>query len=172
MAKKKYTTDFKLNIVKRYLSENISFKMLADMYFVDKGDIQKWLALYQEHGVEGLTVFNGTYTGDFKVSVVEYMHNTGFSARKTAAYFNIPTYTTVCVWERKYLEEGPGSLMIERRGRSNFMDGKKKGRKPIKDKTDKEDLIAEVQRLRMENEYLKKLNALIQEREKSVRKTK
>ena len=35
-----------------------------------------------------------------------------------------------------------------------------------------EDLIAEVQRLRMENEYLKKLNALIQEREKSLKKTK
>lgn len=35
-----------------------------------------------------------------------------------------------------------------------------------------EDLIAEVQRLRMENEYLKKLNALIQEREKSLKQTK
>jgi len=35
-----------------------------------------------------------------------------------------------------------------------------------------EDLIAEVQRLRMENEYLKKLNALVQERVKSVKKTK
>ena len=30
-----------------------------------------------------------------------------------------------------------------------------------------EDLIAELQRLRMENEYLKKLNALVQQREKS-----
>lgn len=35
-----------------------------------------------------------------------------------------------------------------------------------------EDLLAEVQRLRMENEYLKKLNALIQEREKSKKPTK
>ena len=35
-----------------------------------------------------------------------------------------------------------------------------------------EDLLAEVQRLRMENAYLKKLNALIQEREKSEKKTK
>ena len=39
--------------------------------------------------------------------------------------------------------------------------------KPTKKKLSKEteeDLIAEVQRLRMENEYLKKLNALVQER--------
>lgn len=32
------------------------------------------------------------------------------------------------------------------------------------DKKTEEDLIAENQRLRMENEYLKKLNALVQER--------
>lgn len=44
----------------------------------------------------------------------------------------------------------------------------KKPRKPKKN----EDLLAEVQRLRMENEYLKKLNALIQEREKLEKPTK
>lgn len=36
----------------------------------------------------------------------------------------------------------------------------------------KEDLIAENQRLRMENEYLKKLNALVQERIKRENKKK
>jgi len=35
-----------------------------------------------------------------------------------------------------------------------------------------DDLIAEVQYLRMENEYLKKLNALVQAREKAAKKTK
>lgn len=35
-----------------------------------------------------------------------------------------------------------------------------------------EDLIEEVQRLRMENEYLKKLNALVQERIKRENKKK
>lgn len=47
--------------------------------------------------------------------------------------------------------------------------------KPRKSKTDvekNEDLLAEVQRLRMENEYLKKLNALVQERERSKKPTK
>ena len=37
-------------------------------------------------------------------------------------------------------------------------------RKKKLSKETEEDLIAEVQRLRMENEYLKKLNALVQER--------
>lgn len=46
--------------------------------------------------------------------------------------------------------------------------------KEIKKKNinENEDLLAELQRLRMENEYLKKLNALIQEREKSEQKKK
>ena len=48
-------------------------------------------------------------------------------------------------------------------------------KRPGKTKNDintNEDLLAEVQRLRMENEYLKKLNALVQEREKSRKPTK
>ena len=47
--------------------------------------------------------------------------------------------------------------------------------KPKKKKLNKEveeDLIEEVQRLRMENEYLKKLNALVQERIKRENKKK
>ena len=40
------------------------------------------------------------------------------------------------------------------------------------DKQSEEDLIAENQRLRMENEYLKKLNALVQERIERERKKK
>ena len=50
--------------------------------------------------------------------------------------------------------------------------GIKKPRKPKKNVSENEDLLADVQRLRMENEYLKKLNALIQEREKSEKPTK
>lgn len=40
------------------------------------------------------------------------------------------------------------------------------------DKKIEEDLISENQRLRMENEYLKKLNALVQERIKRENKKK
>ena len=63
-------------------------------------------------------------------------------------------------WERKYLEEGIEGLEKDNRGRPS----KKRGRPPKLDKQVEEDLIAENQRLRMEIEYLKKLNALVQER--------
>ena len=49
---------------------------------------------------------------------------------------------------------------------------KKKPSKTKKNVNENEDLLAEVQRLRIENEYLKKLNALVLEREKSKQKKK
>ena len=62
------------------------------------------------------------------------------------------------------MEEGAEGLMKERRGRACAASGTKKGRPPKLDKKVEEDLIAENQRLRMEIEYLKKLDALVQKR--------
>ena len=73
-------------------------------------------------------------------------------------------------WERIYLEEGAEGLMKERRGRDCSTSGTRKGRPPKLDKKVEEDLIAENQRLRMEIEYLKKLDALVQKRLQEERK--
>ena len=70
--------------------------------------------------------------------------------------------------ERIYLEEGAEGLMKERRGKNNTSG--KRGRPPKLDKKVEEDLIAENQRLRMEIEYLKKLDALVRKREQEEQK--
>ena len=170
-GRKIYSTERKLEIVERYLKGDIGIKKLAQEYHVSYGDIQKWRDACQEHGVEGLSTTHGTYTGEFKVSVVEYMHNTGASIRKTAAHFNIPSFRTVSQWERIYYEQGKDALFKEQRGRTSKM-GKKRPKKPKTNIETNQDLLAEVQRLRMENEYLKKLNALSQKRERSEKPTK
>ena len=73
-------------------------------------------------------------------------------------------HSVILKWERIFLEEGAEGLMKERRGRACKESGTRKGRPPKLDKKVEEDLIAENQRLRMEIEYLKKLDALVQER--------
>ena len=172
MSKKMYSPELKLEIVQRYLEKGESLTLLAREYHIgSKADIQKWIAQYKEHGIAGLSTTHGTYPGEFKVSVVEYMHTTGASIRATAAHFNIPSPQTVNSWERIYYEQGKDALYKEQRGRANKL-GVKRPRKPKTTIEANEDLLAEVQRLRMENEYLKKLNALIQEREKSEKPTK
>lgn len=85
--------------------------------------------------------------------------------------FGIPSDATVGKWERIYWEEVPQALYKGNRGRKNKI-MKDKINKPKMDEQVEEDLIAEVQRLRMENEYLKKLNALVQAKEKLEKNTK
>ena len=73
-GRKIYSTELKLEIVQRYLRGDISIKQLADEYHISSNAcIQKWPALYREHGETGLCTTHGTYSGDFKVSVVEYI---------------------------------------------------------------------------------------------------
>ena len=108
---------------------------------------------------------NKRYTPEFKKLVVETMQNEKLSYRETARQFEINDHKCVAAWERIYLEEGPEGFDIERRGRSS------KGRPPRQLPKDvEEDLLAEVQRLRSENEYLKNLQALVLEDERRRRK--
>ena len=83
------------------------------------------------------------------------------TANRTDEYNYI---NTVKRWERTYLEEGAEGLMEDKRGRNSTLNGSKRGRPPKLDKKVEEDLIAENQRLKMEIEYLKKLDALVQKR--------
>ena len=106
------------------------------------------------------------YTPEFKVMVIETMRNEKLSHKEAARRFKINAHSAVAKWERIYLEEGKEGLYIERRGR------KSTGRPPKLKKEVEEDLIAEVQRLRAENAYLKKLNALVAERERQEKNRK
>lgn len=171
-GKKKYSNEFKLAIVLEYLEgKNGGFDALSAKYGVDRSQLRGWVHLYKNNGIEGLTKVTRTYDGATKIRIVEYMQTNSLSVRQTAALFGIPSSPTIAKWERIYYEEGKEALLEERRGRKRMSTNKPKEIKK-KNVNEDEDLLAEVQRLRMENEYLKKLNALIQEREKLEQKKK
>jgi len=167
----KYSEEFKLEVVNYYLNNCYGFEYVAKQFEIPAWTtIRKWVRKYQEHGYGGLIKNPKTsYSGEFKQNVIEYMHTNHLSCLETAIYFNLAGDYVVSKWERIYYEEGPQSLYIERRGRSKKMSSKQK--KKLSNEVE-EDLIAENQRLRMENEYLKKLNALVQERIKRENKKK
>lgn len=112
------------------------------------------------------------YTGEFKQRVIEDMRTHGLGCRETAKKYGLPSHAPILKWERIYLEEGVEGLYVERRERSGATSGTRKGRKPKLDQQVEDDLIAENQRLRAEIDYLKKLNALVTEREQREKKHK
>ena len=159
----KYSSKFKLRVVKYYIDNNVGYRITADHFGIAYSLVLRWVRRYNKNGYTGLIRnLKSSYSGDFKQKVVEYMHKNHLSCQETAFHFNLAGDYVVSKWERIYYEEGPQGLYIERRGRSKNMSSKPKKKKL--DKKVEEDLIAENQRLRMENEYLKKLNALVQER--------
>ena len=117
------------------------------------------------------------YSTEFKIGVIMDMREHRLGYKETVRkYWDISkgqedNYKNIVKrWERIFLEEGAEGLMKERRGRACKASGSNKGRPPKLDRKVEEDLIAENQRLRMEIEYLKKLNALVQKREQEERK--
>ena len=107
---------------------------------------------------------NKRYTPEFKQMVVETMRREKMSYSETARQYNINDHKRIMAWERIYLEEGAEGLYIERRGRGSS------GRTKSLPKEVEEDLLAEVQRLRAENDYLKNLQALVLKHEQHQRK--
>ena len=166
----KYSNDFKLEVIEYYKKYG-GLKRTANYFNIPSDNtVYKWVKQYEEHGVEGLIRNRIKYDGNFKQNVIEYMHNNHLSYTETAIHFNLGNHDIVGKWERIYYEEGPQALYEERRGRNKNMSSKPRKKKLSKEI--EEDLIAENQRLRMENAYLKKLQALVQERTKPKQEKK
>ena len=105
---------------------------------------------------------NKRYTPEFKQQVVEAVMQDGLSYKEAARLYDVQGHNRIQSWERIYLEEGPEGLAVERRGRRSMGRPKKLPSKV------EEDLLAEVQRLRAENAYLKNLQALVLEEERRL----
>jgi transposase len=122
--------------------------------------VLKWnVRSYNEHGEKGLSSHVYSWPVEQKYKVLEYMHEHQLSYTETGVLLGIRD-STIWNWERRYLENGVEGLEDKKKGR------KPRTQKPKPPKTRLEELEEENLDLRIENEYLKKLNALVAEREK------
>ena len=106
---------------------------------------------------------NKRYTPEFKKQVIEIMIEEKLSYSETERRFGV-VRSRITAWERIYLTEGAEGFAVERRGRGST------GRPRKMSKEVEEDLLAEVQRLRAEVDYLKNLQALVLEDERRQHK--
>ena len=158
----KYSDEFRVAAIRKILDGN-SINGVAKELFIPSPLLRRWINHYYEGGTEQLFHKNRKYSPEFKKDVVEYKWEHELSLMQTIALFKIPDMSIVLCWEKKYLEEGFSGLLPKKKGRPSKMP-KKSEIKP-RNLTREQELEAEIAQLKMENAYLKKLKALVQERQ-------
>ena len=161
----KYNLEFKLKLIQEMEETGRGPDYVGKKYGLSTSQIQRWRNVYKLHGIDGLLNKSGTYSGEFKETVLEYMKQNQLSLTETARYFKIPAVSIVTQWRNLAEKEGRSSLYEERRGQHFKMTPKKKKSDKPLDPNSIEALLEENEQLRMENAYLKKLNALVQQRQ-------
>ena len=162
----KYSDEFKIKVVNAYLSNEGGTEFLAKKYNVSRGCIRQWSAQYKATGK--ITQPTRNFSGEFKLKVLNYQQEHRLSDSQTSLIFGITNIGTICAWRKKYITGGTEAL-FQKQGRRLKMPKKSLiPNKPREEWTKDEELAY----LRMENEYLKKYLALVQEDEKKKQQLK
>ena len=167
----KYTERFKHEVVHDYLSSNSGFKAVAQRHgMANRSLVERWVAAYRLHGDAGLRKKRSRYGADFKLSVLRHMWENQLSITQTATKFDIRQHSMVGAWSRAYHDGGVDALAAPPRRRLKKMTvPTTKPEVPVgEDKRSREELLAEVEQLRMEVAYLKKVRALVQAQQDSA----
>lgn len=162
----KYTTQFKLEVVQQYLVGDVGLKSLCRLRGLCHTVVERWVNLFKAHGEAGLEKKFTSYSVARKLAILRHMWDNELSYAQTAAAFNIRGTGSIPAWERCYHSGGIDALMPRQRGRPKKMPDSQPpaAQLPTDDETrTREELLVEVNYLRMENAYLKKLKALVQE---------
>lgn len=164
---KKYSEQAKLAAVQAYCSGQLGWKATAKDHDVEASSLRKWVAAYQVNGVDGVREKRRKlYGGEFKLNVLQRMRDEDLSYRQAAALFDIRNFNIIGAWERAYERNGMAGLALRGAGQQKSMtngDRQKSASRPCEaDKRTREELLEELNSLRLENAYLKKLEALVQ----------
>jgi transposase len=164
--KVKYDYAFKLECVELVLKKHHSIGYVSKLRGPNESNIRKWIDFYETYGQVGLLPrTNQSYSIDFKLLVLKTIKKESLSLRESCLRFNISDAAIILKWKKDFTNFGIEGLQPKQRGRPISMgDFKGKKRKTDKPLTREEELLKENERLRCENELLKKLQALIQAR--------
>ena len=156
----KFSLEFKREVSEKYLEGELSLKSVGKMYNIDSSTVRKWAYVNRKHGLKTLTGQKRHYDDNFRLNVVRDVIDNSLSIREAAVKYGIPAFNTISKWIKKYSEidfsmKGqkedlrPKTPAVYQRNRSTQL--------TISERE-------ELEFLRVENAYLKKLKALAQEK--------
>ncbi len=166
--KKKYPLEIKIAAVNEYLEGGESIRQTAQKYNVNKTMLHRWVAKFQKHGISGLEETYTKSSFEFKMDVLNYLNEMGASIEEVTAVFNVSSSAIVYKWKNLLETQGIDALKKKKKERPSPMKKQPKNNQPVEGT--EEALRAEIEQLRMENAYLKKLQALIQEKNSQKKK--
>jgi transposase len=146
-----------------YLNNLGGYKILSKATGVAPETIKDWVKVYSYHGFDALQGGGKSYSAEEKLKVLDHMIKKELSYRETAAFFNIKNHSTIRRWYDKYKAKGVEAFKSEKRGRPKMIK---------KVKAEKESVEQELERLRVENVYLKKLHTLVQQQNLSKKNSR
>ena len=164
--------NLKIEAIHRYLSGNEGVKSIAKALGINHEVLRMWIKQYEYHGEKAFEKSYTAYSIPYKLDVLNFMNENGTSPNEAAVIFNISSPGVIRRWRSQFNADGIDALKPKPKGRRPSMTDKKRTKRQEPAEGSVEALQAELERLRMENAYLKKLNALVQNKEKSPNKTK
>jgi len=156
----KYDERFKQQVVDAYLAGEGGYSSIAKKFGVrSKTNVKKWVISFRKFGKDSLLrkKIQTTYPVQFKLDVLNYKIRTGESFDSVALKFGIHEPPLIANWMRSWQKEGVEGLS-KIRGRP-LMSNKPKQKKSGNKLTKEQQLEKEIELLRAENAYLKKLRA-------------
>ncbi|WP_226683357.1 IS3 family transposase [Sutcliffiella horikoshii] len=161
-----FTKEEKLLAARRYLDELYSYRELANQLGVDDSVLRYWVMLVKHHGDQAFVFPYTNYSPAFKLRVIQFIKESNYSIREASAIFHIPDSCMVRRWKRKWETCGDAAFNPKEKRPSTMTS--KHNKTSNNDKATNpsiEELKKELEYLRMENAYLKKLKGLSSGRE-------
>lgn len=140
----------------RYFEMGFANKVVGRLLGISQTTVKKWLYTYRALGKEALFVTeHRTYPHAIKVEAAKAVVEGTMSKPEAMKAYGLKSMTQINAWCRLYREGGPDALLPKQKGRP------KKAVPAFSSR--EEELEARVRELELENEILKRFNALAEE---------
>ena len=104
MSKSKHSVEWRTDIVKKYLSGEGSYAVLAKEYGIGETTLRDWVHRYRKHGIVGFGNNRGNkdYSRAFKIKCVEAVLSGEESVNDVVAKYNISSRSVLRRWIKCY----------------------------------------------------------------------